>query len=120
MKMELMKALSFGTGTLDQSRATIQRTQEINRVRESLVKAGAGERARVSDAYVRSARDVRAAEQTRVESRQQQVSTASLQFGQVLRQSNAEVNKVMAALIASPMNGGQPAVQIGQLIDRFA
>ncbi len=120
MKTELTKALSYGNFGLQQAQTVTQRTQTANRVHESLAKAGSGDRARLADVYVQSAREAKSAEQVRNENRQQQVKTASRQFAQVLSRENVDINKMMAALIAPPMNGTQPQVQLGQIIDRLA
>ncbi|NLI76182.1 MAG: hypothetical protein GX442_07055 [Candidatus Riflebacteria bacterium] len=120
MKTELTKALSYGNFGLQQAQTVTQRTQTVNRVHESLAKAGGSERARLADVYVQSAREAKNAEQTLHQSRNQQVKTASRQFAQVLSKENTDVNKLMATLIAPPMNGTQPQVQLGQIVDRFA
>lgn len=120
MKTELLRSLSYGNFNIDQAKAVTRKTQDANKVEESLRKAGAGDRAKLNDVYIKSSKEAGNAESVKFQTRSQQVRSESIQFARIVSRGNVDVNKKMASLIATPINGTQPAVQIGSMLDTYA
>ncbi|OIP29524.1 hypothetical protein AUK22_03090 [bacterium CG2_30_54_10] len=119
MKTELLRSFSFGTVNFDQAKAASQKAQEANRASESINKAGGIEKARMSQVFRQTSLEAGKTEGARFQARGEQVRTVSSQFSQAVRSENVNVNKKFIALIASPMNGTQPGVQLGGMLDVY-